>query len=424
MSARIPSIVICVCLSVASVAGQECEIPDYPNAENAAELGLPWCPSDVSLQVRAFALQAAGAQCAITTGSSSTPGQIQARRQEIRTACEILAGLGVSSCQCPPGLQSTTPDSAPRASEPSSAGSLSPEMLLDKYLLEAEMLTGEKDHAGALEAMERVQALQQENGLTLPETFPFQFAQTAMAAGSFQAAIDAVNQYLSAAGREGEHYREALGVLVKSERGLREPAAIRAADKPPGADLEPERRMQAPVSFQGEPKCTGQTEEASCWMELSNQAECYVWNPYPQPDETVTWTGGCVEGAAQGAGTLKWVYDGGQKTSAGTGRLQAGQFHGRWVSRDADGGTQEGSYVAGKLHGNSVHRGADGTVAEGPYEAGNRHGHWIVRFASGNTNEGPYVEGEQHGRWVARDKSGRVIAEGHFVNGEGEWIEK
>ena len=327
MTRVVQNVLVCICLSAPQVGAEVCEIPNYPNAENAAELGLSWCPSDVSLQVRAFALQAAGAQCAIVTGSSSTPEQIQTRRQEIRTACEILAGLGVSSCQCPPGLQSTSLDSAPRASEPSSAGSLSPEMLLDKYLLEAEVLTGEKDHAGALEAMERVQALHQEHGLTLPETFAFQFAQTAMAAGSFQAAIDAVNRYLSAAGREGVHYREALGVLVKSERGLRDPVAAAA---PVGADIDAQQQVKTVVSFQGEPKCMGQTEEASCWMELSNRTGCYVWNPNPQPDETVSWTGGCIEGAAQGTGTLKWVSDGGQ-TSESTGRLHAGQRHGRWV---------------------------------------------------------------------------------------------
>ena len=96
MSARAFSVIIFACLSIAPLAGEVCQIPGYPNAEDVAEMGLPWCPSDVSLQVRSFALQAAGAQCAMITGSSSTPEQLEARRQEIRTACEILAGLGVS----------------------------------------------------------------------------------------------------------------------------------------------------------------------------------------------------------------------------------------------------------------------------------------------------------------------------------------
>ena len=94
---------------------------------------------------------------------------------------------------------------------------LPPDMMVDKYLLQAQMLREEKDHKGALEAMSRIVALQKEHDLTLPEAFPFQYAQTALAAGLVQAAIESVNRYLSATGREGKHYQEALALLVKAE---------------------------------------------------------------------------------------------------------------------------------------------------------------------------------------------------------------
>ena len=84
-----------------AAGGGQCEIPGYPNPGNVANLGLGWCPATVDFQARAFALQAAGAQCALATGSSSSPDQIQARKQEIRAACDRLAALGVSNCQCP-----------------------------------------------------------------------------------------------------------------------------------------------------------------------------------------------------------------------------------------------------------------------------------------------------------------------------------
>ena len=86
--------------------GDSCEIPGYPRPPGGvANLGLSWCPASVSMQARAFALQAAGAQCALATGSSSTPAQINARRQEINAACGRLAALGAPNCQCPPGLR-------------------------------------------------------------------------------------------------------------------------------------------------------------------------------------------------------------------------------------------------------------------------------------------------------------------------------
>ena len=61
-------------------SGPGCMIAGYPSPPGGvATLGFSWCPASVTLQVRSFALQAAGAQCAIATGSSSTPEQINAK---------------------------------------------------------------------------------------------------------------------------------------------------------------------------------------------------------------------------------------------------------------------------------------------------------------------------------------------------------
>ena len=130
------------------------------------------------------------------------------------------------------------------------AAQLPPDVMVDKYLLEAKMLSEEKDHRGALEAMDRIVALQKEHDLTLPEAFPFHYAPTALAAGSVQATIDSANRYLTAAGREGKYYREALELLVKAERRLQEPAADRVGSTPVKPNLEPQPRAVLPASTQ------------------------------------------------------------------------------------------------------------------------------------------------------------------------------
>lgn len=33
---------------------------------------------------------------------------------------------------------------------------------------------------------------------------------------------------------------------------------------------------------------------------------CHLNNPFPKPKETVSWTGGCVDGLAEGFGVLRW----------------------------------------------------------------------------------------------------------------------
>ena len=85
--------------------GGSCLIPGYPRPPGGvANFGFPWCPASVSIQVRAYALQAAGAQCAIATGSSSTADQIHARQREIEVACGRLRALDISDCRCPASL--------------------------------------------------------------------------------------------------------------------------------------------------------------------------------------------------------------------------------------------------------------------------------------------------------------------------------
>ena len=93
--------------------GPGCEIPGYPKPANPQSLGLSWCPASVGFQVRSFALVAAGAKCAIATGSSSTTEQIQARRTEIKGYCARLAALagrlgGGGQCLCPAGYPDRT----------------------------------------------------------------------------------------------------------------------------------------------------------------------------------------------------------------------------------------------------------------------------------------------------------------------------
>ena len=42
------------------------------------------------------------------------------------------------------------------------------------------------------------------------------------------------------------------------------------------------------------------------WQELSNNKNCYVWNPHPKMQETVEWSGNCKNGKIDGEGVLKW----------------------------------------------------------------------------------------------------------------------
>ena len=265
------------------------------------------------------------------------------------------------------------------------AGQLPPEIQVDRYLLRADRLMEAKDPKGALEVMDKIIALQKEHGLTLPDEFHFKHAKVAFSAGEAQEAVDAVHTYLLKAGREGKFYREALELLDEAEQ-----------------------REQLQAWIGTDKTCAGKSEGAECWKELTGQPGCYVWDDHLMVDQTVTWTGVCSGGRAQREGTLKWVWEDGEKTLESTGSLTDGKAHGQWVIRDADGDVWEGPFVDGKRHGQWVLRLADGRVQEGPYVDGKSHGQWVLRLADGGVQEGPYVDGKKQGQWVLRYPDGTV----------------
>ena len=175
------------------------------------------------------------------------------------------------------------------------------------------------------------------------------------------------------------------------------------------------------AGFSPDQTCAGKPAGAACWMESAQQPGCYVWNPSLATGASVTWTGECVGGLAQGTGTFTWISDGNPQT--GTGRLQDGRRTGDWVLRYADRSVQEGPYVDGARNGNWVLRFANGSVQEGPYVDDKQTGNWVLRYADGGVQEGPYVDGARNGNWVLRFASGGVW-EGPYVDGKqtGNWV--
>ena len=283
---------------------------------------------------------------------------------------------------------------------------LPPEIQADKNMVLAEQLYATKDYAEAFKVMEKVIALQQEHSLTLSDEFHFKYAQVALSADSTRIALEQVGKYLSATGKVGEFYKEALALLIEIEG----------------------------TQISVEDMCTEKPKGSSCWQELTNHPECYVWNEYYDEDRTVSWSGKCSGNLAQGTGELSWE----KKNKDGkltwgsyrdTGSLKRGKKHGQWVWRSSmNSETREGSYVEGKKDGPWVTRGAGGhPIAEerGSYKEGKKHGLWITSKSNGdpkNKKEIYYVEGKKDGRWVSHSRY--QVAEGSYKDDKehGKWV--
>ena len=351
---------------------------------------------------------------------------------------------------------------------------LPPEIMADKHLILAEQLHAAKDYAGAFEVMQKIIALQKEHNLTLPDAFHFKYARVALSADSMQIALDSVNRYLSATGKEGEFYKEALTLLLKAE----------------GQEVMTEEDFYNDV-IKTQGTCDGLPVRSKCWMALTSHPECYVWNSYLNEGETAIWTGNCSGYVPDGKGTLTWHRETGNETWVRhlkqTGRFEKGKKEGKWVEQKQFYDTNwnvsksrflEYSYVNGKFHGFRIaHEKTDGTAysglgislyldgeyqdgigfphlkkrefsveTEGPDENGNgrviiretegsvwggpfvngkKHGQWVIfRQKPYGKSEGPYVDGRLHGHWVSRDASGALISEGAYVEGkhDGKWV--
>ena len=83
------------------------------------------------------------------------------------------------------------------------------------------------------------------------------------------------------------------------------------------------------------------------WITTANQP-CKVWNPQPQPDQSVTWSGACVNGFASGKGILRWMENGVFDIQF-DGEYKDGKRNGPGVVTTSDGFSVEGVWMDDNL---------------------------------------------------------------------------
>ena len=183
------------------------------------------------------------------------------------------------------------------------------------------------------------------------------------------------------------------------------------------------------------------------WQALENNPGCVVWNDNPKEQETVTWSGGCVSGKAQGTGVKVWQIfeDGEWKESRYEGGMQDGKNEGRgtcYYANDnryeggwkddhrhghgtlyyTDGGRYEGAFRNDKRHGHGTLYLPNGGRYEGEWRDNQANGHGTMYFASGNRYEGAFRDSNRHGRGTFYYADGNKF-EGEFrdnqANGHG-----
>ena len=107
-----------------------------------------------------------------------------------------------------------------RSSGDVAAAQLSPNIIADAYLLQAEQAIQEGDHNRARDAIQNIRNLQEQHELDLPDEFHFRYAKAADVLDMPDQALESIVKYLAVSGREGQHYLEALTVMNKVQTAV------------------------------------------------------------------------------------------------------------------------------------------------------------------------------------------------------------
>ncbi|HWQ37040.1 MAG TPA: hypothetical protein VNM24_00310 [Burkholderiales bacterium] len=126
---------------------------------------------------------------------------------------------------------------------------------------------------------------------------------------------------------------------------------------------------------------------------IRDQNGCQIYNPNPQREETVRWSGGCANGFAEGEGVLEW-YVGGRLEERYEGSMRAGWAEGIGTFTSRQGFRYKGEWKRSQQDGQGVSQSPDGSVYDGQWRAGKPHGWGIYRTPDGQTVEGEWENGE------------------------------
>jgi hypothetical protein len=127
---------------------------------------------------------------------------------------------------------------------------------------------------------------------------------------------------------------------------------------------------------------------------------CKVWDPFPVEGEKVTWSGRCVDGLAEGEGTVIYLWGG--KRQLVTGMFSKGkEADGAQTTVEADGSVQSGIIKDGKLEGRLIQKYSNGSMKfNGEAASGKKSGFGVYYWLSANNvrYEGFFKDGMANGR--------------------------
>jgi hypothetical protein len=140
------------------------------------------------------------------------------------------------------------------------------------------------------------------------------------------------------------------------------------------------------------------------WIE-TDRPNCQAWDPFPQRNETATWSGACKSGKAEGRGTLTWHHTDPAEnplTETYSGGLLAGKLDGEGTAILPSGNRYDGMYKDGEKNGHGVFVWSDGRY-DGAWKDNKPDGFGTLTKSDGTGHAGEWKQGclEDNGNIIA-----------------------
>jgi hypothetical protein len=142
---------------------------------------------------------------------------------------------------------------------------------------------------------------------------------------------------------------------------------------------------------------------------------CKVYEPSPEAGLSFSWSGPCVNGVAQGKGTLQWFVNG-KPDGNYIGEMARGMLNGQGVRNFPSGDRFEGQYRDNVRTGRGIYTWRTGDRYEGGFLDDKRHGQGVFQWSDGTRFEGNWAGGLPNGQGTKYSPSGRTFT-GNWTNG-------
>ena len=154
------------------------------------------------------------------------------------------------------------------------AAQLPPKVQLDRLLLRADLGIEEERYEEAVAALEEAGRLARAEGLELPDRIWFRRASLALALERPADAVKFVTRYLQGAGRDSDHYQDALALIEKAEAEVaRREVVERVRPSPESCARRSRTRRSAGSRLSGTAGCGTGTRRTS----LQWKARASAW---------------------------------------------------------------------------------------------------------------------------------------------------